>query len=721
MLPLRLRSTVRALGLSTACYLALALIRSAFRLVTLPRPPAAAALVVAQASAVAIPWILLTPPLLQLIGRLPARAGRRGVAITLATHAGLALALSLVDGLWGWLAIGWLGANRSALSLPLWCLGRLDQSLFLYLSLAGGALVLRRRRELDALALRGARLEGRLLGARLHVLALQLQPHFLFNTLNAVSELVHRDAATAAGLIRRLRTLLDRSMADDTGQEIPLREEVDLLEAYAEIQRVRFAGALTVEVTIDPALLDLVVPRLVLQPLVENAIRHGTSQRAAAGRVAVRGRRQGALLVLEVENDGRGLIPGPVREGVGLGNTRARLHELYGADARLELGTAPRGPTLARIELPLRSGPIADGDDVESTDQEAANSDATAPPLRWLRLAGAVVAGWIAAALIGTHEDVVAGWLTGDPEPLLILLRPRLGEALLWIPLTGLALAFAARLARGGITGLQLAGAHLAGGLAVLAAHLLAVRLWVTPDMDGTYAAGTLLYDLCAYAALASAAHAWTLGRMVADRALDAARLERDLTGARLESLRWRLSPAFLGGALEAIAALAGTDPDRADELTGALGELLRLLLAGAGQEEVALEREVDFLRLQLQLLSLARGTAPVLHQDMDADCTCATVPAMLLQPLAEMPGVPAIELAARRSAGWLVLTLRWSGRVEPGRLDVLAAQLATRLRRAPGATVVARPGGRGTIELRLRWVGAEIPEAPEPALAGVA
>jgi two-component system LytT family sensor kinase len=711
----------RAFGLSATVYLALAVLRAALRLAAVPRPPAAAALVLAQSLTLAVPWILLTPPLLWLLGRLRRHPGVMGAFVTAAIHLGLAVAVSLVDGLWGWSASGWLGLPR-AVSPVLWYLGRLDQCLLLYLFLAGAAVVRRRRHDIETLELRAARLETRLLGARLHVLSLQLHPHFLFNTLHVVSELVHREPAAAAGLVRRLRTLLDRSFAEETAQEIPLREEVALLEAYAEIQRVRFAGALTVEITVDGALPETVVPRLLLQPLVENAIRHGTSCRASAGHIEVRCRREGDRLVLEVEDDGRGLAGGAVREGLGLGNTRSRLYELYGPDARLDLSSTAADGTLSRIELPLRPQAQSRPDDGEPAGPGMRDDIVPPQPVRWLRIVTAIAVAWIGAALVGTHEDVVAGWLTQEPEPFLALFRPRLGEALLWIPLTAGVLAYASRLARAGAAGPRLAGAHLAGGLAVLGVHLLAVREWVTPDMDGAYAAGSLLYDLCAYVALASGAHAWTLGRMVAERAIEAARLERDLAAARLASLRWRLNPAFLGATLDAVGSLAGSDPERADELTGRLGELLRLLLAGAGHDENALAEEAEFLGRQLAVLRLARGWAPALELDLGTECAAAAVPTMLLQPLAEMTGAPRIELIARRSGVWLVLTLRLPGATAPGLTDVLSAQLATRLNREPGpAAATMRPGDEPTIELRLRWRRVATETEAEPALAGLA
>jgi hypothetical protein len=344
------RDVVRAYAIAAAVYVGLALLRSAFRVIAIPRPAAAAALVLAQALLFTVPWILLTPPVLALVDRMGWAEGRRARAV--AAHIGLALGLSLIDAGWSRAATAWLGQPRPTSAL-LWYLGRVDQTLFLYAFLAGASLARRRLRDLDAVALRAARLEARLLDARLHVLSLQLHPHFLFNTLNAVSELVHRDPSAAAGMARRLRNLLDRSLADGTAQEVPLREELALLEAYADIQRLRFQGSLTVTITVDDTAMDAAVPRLVLQPLVENAIRHGIGPRAAGGRLEIAVARANGHLTLRVADDGVGAQPDAVEERVGLSNTRARLRELYGAGDRLIVSTAPGEGFAVAITVPF--------------------------------------------------------------------------------------------------------------------------------------------------------------------------------------------------------------------------------------------------------------------------------------------------------------------------------------------------------------------------------
>ncbi|MDQ2674434.1 MAG: histidine kinase, partial [Chloroflexota bacterium] len=276
MLPPRAR-LLRAFGYSAVGWAVLALLRTSLRVVVIPRPPAQAAAVLGQVLLASLPWLLAGPAVVILAGRLGWQRGWR--ARTVAVHAAAALMLSLLEAGWSWLILPVAGYPMT-LPAPVFYLVRLDQSLFLYLCLLGIGLALRHRRRRDEAAARGARLESRLLHARLHILELQLHPHFLFNTLNAVSELVHRDAALARAVLADLRELLGRSLDPRAGQEIALRDELALLEPYARIQRTRFAGSLDVVVDVDPATLDAAVPRLVLQPLVENAIRHGTSRRA---------------------------------------------------------------------------------------------------------------------------------------------------------------------------------------------------------------------------------------------------------------------------------------------------------------------------------------------------------------------------------------------------------------------------------------------------------
>lgn len=204
-----------------------------------------------------------------------------------------------------------------------------------------------------------SRFEEQLARAELSALRMQLQPHFLFNALNSISELVYTDPAAADQMLVRLSELLRQSL-DSTGQqEVPLEQELEYVQRYLEIERMRYSDRLQLQFFVDQFTLDGAVPTFLLQPLVENAVVHGVGRSQGPCRVAVRSRREGDELYLEVENDlPPGAAPGPARrgdrEGVGLQNTRARLAQLYGDRGRLELEVRPEGIALARVVLPYR-------------------------------------------------------------------------------------------------------------------------------------------------------------------------------------------------------------------------------------------------------------------------------------------------------------------------------------------------------------------------------
>ena len=206
-----------------------------------------------------------------------------------------------------------------------------------------------------------ARLEADVSSARLTALAAQLQPHFLFNTLNSISVLTQEDPPRARQVLLRLGDLLRASLDRQGRPEVPLAEELRLTDDYLEIQRVRFGERLGIRVDVEPAARTGMVPALVLQPLVENAIRHGVETRPEGGAIAIHARRAGATLRLSVSDDGPGLGPngGPAREGVGLVTTRARLAQLYGDAQRLTLSGAPGGGCAVHIELPFRAAAAA--------------------------------------------------------------------------------------------------------------------------------------------------------------------------------------------------------------------------------------------------------------------------------------------------------------------------------------------------------------------------
>ena len=220
--------------------------------------------------------------------------------------------------------------------------------------------------------LRAAQLESGLARAQLQLLKTQLHPHFLFNTLNAISSLIHTDIHAADRMVARLGDLLRLALEDFGVQEAPLAREVEVLRSYLAIEQTRLGPRLSVLLDMDANTFDAYVPTFLLQPLVENAIRHGVASRCTPGRVEVRSWRDGGVLRLEVRDDGPGLSCEPDGAGVGLSNTRARLFHLYGAAHCMEVANDPRGGCVVQVALPFREQDEAvDGETVERDDTNA--------------------------------------------------------------------------------------------------------------------------------------------------------------------------------------------------------------------------------------------------------------------------------------------------------------------------------------------------------------
>lgn len=228
--------------------------------------------------------------------------------------------------------------------------------------------------------LKASELRAQLAQAQLQALKMQLHPHFLFNTLNAISELVYKDREAAEQMITQLSDMLRLSLDKVGVQEVSLEQELDFLRKYLEIEQTRFQERLKVEMRIDPSALDASVPNMILQPIVENAVRHGIAPRATGGRIEICARREDGFLRLDVSDDGYGLSPqasvgaeavgvraavgetsdaevsdiDTSKGGLGLWNTRERLRRMYGASHRFELRSQPGLGLTVSLEIPFR-------------------------------------------------------------------------------------------------------------------------------------------------------------------------------------------------------------------------------------------------------------------------------------------------------------------------------------------------------------------------------
>ena len=207
--------------------------------------------------------------------------------------------------------------------------------------------------------LRASRLETQLAQSQLEALKMQVHPHFLFNTLHSISALLNRDTEAARRMITRLGDFLRLTLENAGTQEVTLQEEMEFLNGYLEIERIRFQDRLTTLVEVDPCVLDVRVPNLILQPIVENAMRHAIASQSHAGRIEISAVPLNGCLRIQVKDNGPGLpadqsFANQFGKGVGLANTKARLQRLYGSDHRLDLANDPLGGLIVTLEIPRK-------------------------------------------------------------------------------------------------------------------------------------------------------------------------------------------------------------------------------------------------------------------------------------------------------------------------------------------------------------------------------
>jgi two-component system LytT family sensor kinase len=308
-----------------------------------------------QTLATCVVWALLTPFVIYCADRLPLRAPHRLRNILLLIPVALVVAWlrSYVDAsIPGLLQDEPLSPQEFRYTIA----AVLHLHFLFFVVIVGVTNFVRSRAEADARARREARIDAELVQAQLRRLRGDLQPHFLFNTLNAVTALVHTDARAAEETIAKLIDLLRASMDASGRTEVPLAEELDFVGRYLDLQKVRFGDRLRSHIDVaDPELLRACVPPLLLQPLVENSIIHGIRRQPGGGEVAVRAFRDGDTLRLEVRDSGPGCDPeAPFSRGsIGVPNTRARLEYLY-HDARALCFRRDGDEFVARVRIPLR-------------------------------------------------------------------------------------------------------------------------------------------------------------------------------------------------------------------------------------------------------------------------------------------------------------------------------------------------------------------------------
>jgi LytS/YehU family sensor histidine kinase len=629
-----------------------------------------------------------------------------------------------------WAVLGVFSLAISALE-PLWFLGvlaymaglrprggywingplRLDTNLLIFGAVVGWLSLREIGRARETAAARASLLRGRAGGAELDVLTMPLQPRFLFYTLNLVSQLAFESMPRARRAIANLRRLLEESVAPGRAATVSLGEELRFLGAYLDLQRDRFGARLDARDEADVDLLGARVPRMLLQPIVENAIRHGIAPRRSGGAVRVRARRApGERLSIEVSDDGVGVAGAEIREGVGLANVRHRLEQLYPAATMIDLSERTGGGVTTRVEFPLVTQPnetasaaVEDGMVDDVLDETARDSGPA------LRLA-VIVFGWALVAAIWTELEAIVPMAMQRPVPWSELFANNFLNAAVWIALTPVTLwladALAARRRGGRIM------AHALGALAFTAAHLAATSVLMRAILHVNDAAvrafqnSWAVWDLVAYAVLVTIGESIAARTKLRDERVEAARAAGRLAAARVALLRLHLQPSMLLSAVDAVDAAIG-DPVRCETTITRLGDVLRGLLATSGNERTTLGAELNLL--ESYACVVGPGVTVTVHDGVDLD---AAMPAVILAPLLASVKAVSVAVDVRVRGGRLALELVIDGEVSSD------SEVLPRTERR----LEAMYGDDHTVRFTRSDAGAgillEVPYRPEPAKA---
>jgi two-component system sensor histidine kinase AlgZ len=610
--------------------------------------------------AMALFWTLATPLVFALARRL--RPDHVGWPRALSVHALSALVLAVgVTPIRLWIMHLAMPDEPVLILRPFFFY--LDYNVITYGMLAVVGTAFDRYREYTVSRRRTLALLTQLAEARLQFLQRQLQPHFLFNALNTVAELARESPALARRTLLNLSRLLRSAIDYADLPEVTLREELATLEPFLQIQRQRFSESLDIRCDVSPDALDARVPPMLLQPLIENAVRYGRAGRGELGRVVVIARTAPGRLVLRVEDDGARWNSHTISarprsgHGIGLRNTAERLAQLYGADHTFVLRQESDGTTIAELGLPLRSAPVepqtplgvsqvpdnlhgrvqrgaATGEFRTMVSLEAGpdapielvvaadDSEARPAPRLSRRAWGFVVLAW---GMIGVYW-LAQDWLverlgTGTPVPWNLGLVDIVSSAV-WLGLTPIVLwlARAVRLQRGRL--LLPMTFHLVAAVLVGALHL-----WICFSV-GVYDRALLLavnvnpftLDLCIYFALLAWSHARDFTAWYEARGIAAARTEAAIARSRVDATAIALHTPFLLGVLGSAASLAVQDPARTERVVERLGDLLRTVLHSAEQGVRTVRDEVLLLERCLDVQMELTGTAIEVHTTVDEE-----------------------------------------------------------------------------------------------------
>jgi signal transduction histidine kinase len=312
-------------------------------------------------------FALATPLILWAVTRIPLERDNwvRGALVHLPISVVLAVGLTAMGRVLVWVRWGWLQDKPLTFeSITRFVIANFTEAIGIYLLIALIGYAFSYYRRFREGQVRTLQLEAQLSHAQLQALKMQLHPHFLFNTLHSISALLHKDAEAARKMITRLGDFLRLTLENSGTQEVTLRQEMEFLSCYLEIERIRFQDRLVTHMDVAQQTLDAKVPNLILQPIVENAIRHGIAPRSTQGLIEIEAKQRNGTLRIQVRDNGPGLSlhrtsENLFKKGLGLANTETRLEQLYGTAHSFNLSNNPDGGLIVTLEIPFHSDGVA--------------------------------------------------------------------------------------------------------------------------------------------------------------------------------------------------------------------------------------------------------------------------------------------------------------------------------------------------------------------------
>ena len=550
--------------------------------------------------ALAVLWALLSAGVAHWHKRI--RAFTSNVWVLLGCHVPTLIAIGVIDS-WAsrFISVHWGGAtNMIPFAATMVFYADFDIVSYLAIIAVSEALVVRAAiAERQRLA---KRLEASLSRARLDYLEAQLQPHFLFNSLGAVSELAYDAPATASRVLRQLVAIFRTALARKS-DEVTLGEEIVGIEPYLDIQRIRFADWLTIEYQVDEAAVECLLPRFILQPLVENAIRHGLSGRSSAGRIDISANVDEDSLIVRVADNGVGFERAPISSGrgIGLSNVRDRLAILYGDDDRLRLTTSDLGGTVAELRIPVRrrDGIAAMPVDDPTLQYHGPTRQTEVRPLEmpaifkrpWVAIA--IVwficgLGWTQQSIIYQnmrHREVGSFWTMATHD---------MTSALIWALLTPVVLSISRLFPFRRSNLAPRIVAYLMGSVATTFAHVALWQRLASPEIPLISRQWQMSYivDFVIFWLLVAVGHRRVLATWLRSREADAAALSAELAAAQIRAAKLQAIPPVLLQSLDGIAKTVRRDPSLTERQLTRLGDYLRLALECTDSRGVTPERE---------------------------------------------------------------------------------------------------------------------------------